>query len=96
MSSRYLVSYDLHKKNDKKYKAVASAIQACGDCIEVQESVWFVYSDSKRDHIVETVGTALSDDDKLIVMRIAGIYHKHHAQEVGQWLTDHPVETDKK
>jgi hypothetical protein len=89
MAHRFLVSYDLHEKTEKSYKAVKQAIESCGDAIEIQESVWIVFSSKKRDSVSDVVWNAMESDDKLVVTKILGVKHSGHDGSLSKFLEDH-------
>lgn len=89
LSKRYIVAYDLHLKTEENYRHVADAIESCGNAFEVQESVWIVHGHSSRDNIGESVWSVMSEDDKLIVTPITGVFQRGHQEGLRKFLTKH-------
>lgn len=70
MANNLIIAYDLNKP-DQDYEAIEQAILGLGDGLKIQQSVWYVKSDSSPQEAFQLLSKALGENDFLFVTRAA-------------------------
>ena len=84
--SCYIISYDLLKQKD--YGKLYDAIKAYGTWAHIHESVWAVVTDDSAVTVRDTLLSHVDSDDRIFVVKSAGIAAWRGVLWSAQWLQD--------